>query len=75
MGVTCEVQPTFKAGTPKDLFKGIFDLRSNSGVTYDVDPKSGRLLMIRPAEGSIETTKMKVVLNWFEEVKRLVPAR
>ena len=75
MGVTCEVQPTFKAGTPKDLFKGIFDLRSNSGVTYDVDPKSGRLLMIRPAEGSIETTKIKVVLNWFEEVKRLVPAR
>ena len=73
MGVTCDVQPTFKAGTPKELFKGIFDLRSNSGVTYDVDPKTGRFLMIRPAEGSIETTRLKVVLNWIEDVKRAVP--
>ena len=34
-------------GTPKELFKGVYDLRSNSGVTCDVDPKGGRFLMIR----------------------------
>ena len=73
MSVACEVNPTFHAGTPKELFKGVFDLRSNSGVTYDVDPKNGRFLMIRPTEGTTEAKQMKVVLNWFAEVKRAVP--
>ena len=73
MSVTCEFNPTFHASTPKELFKGIFDLRSNSGVTYDVDPKGGRFLMIRPAEGSTEAIQMKIVLNWFAEVRRAVP--
>ena len=73
MAVACETNPTFRAGTPKELFKGVFDLRSNSGVTYDVDPKSGRFLMIRPAEETAPATQMKVVLNWLEEIKRAVP--
>ena len=75
MAVTCEFSPTFHAGTPKELFKGVFDLRSNSGVTYDVDPKGGRFLMIRPTGGTTEATQTKVVVNWFEEVKRAVPGQ
>jgi len=73
MSVVCETNPTFRAGTPKELFKGVFDLRSNSGVTYDVDPKGGRFLMIRPAEETAPATHVTVVLNWFEEIKRVVP--
>jgi len=73
MSVACEPNPTFHSGTPKELFKGIFDLRSNSGVTYDVDPKGARFLMIRPAEDTNEATQLKIVLNWFEELKRAVP--
>jgi len=74
MTVTCEVNPTFQASTPKELFKGVFDLRSNSGVTYDVDPKGERFLMIRP-EGTSEATQMRIVLNWFGELRRVVPDR
>ena len=32
-------------------YKQVYDLRSNTGETYDVDPKSGGFLMIRPPQG------------------------
>ena len=73
MSVACEPNPTFHSGTPKELFKGVFDLRSNSGVTYDVDPKGARFLMIRPTEDTNAATQMKIVVNWFEELKRAEP--
>jgi serine/threonine-protein kinase len=75
MSVTCTTSPTFRPDRPKELFKGIFDLRSTSGVTYDVDPKGGRFLMIRPANENTESTRVSVVLNWLEEVKRVVPVK
>ena len=42
---------------------------------YDV-AKDGRFLMIKPAAGSKTrdaTANLVVTLNWFEELKRLVP--
>jgi len=75
MSVKCETNPTFHASAPAELFKGAFDLRTNSGVTYDVDPKGARFLMIRTAEEITPATQMKVVLNWFDELRRLVPAK
>jgi hypothetical protein len=73
MSVDCETNPNFRASTPRELFKGVFDLRSTSGVTYDVDPKGGRFLMIRPAAETTAATTMKIVLNWFDELRRVVP--
>jgi len=72
--VTVNPTPTFEAGKPVNLFDGIFDLRTSSGVTYDVDPKGGRFLMIRPAEASTAPSVM-IVLNWFDELRRLVPTK
>ncbi len=66
---------------------GLFDLRvtgpagaieqyalsSNQGATYDVLP-DGRFVMIRgPGPGG--TREIVVVQHWFEELKRLVPAK
>jgi hypothetical protein len=42
-----------KSGTGAKLLGGIFNLRSNSGVSCDVDQKGGRFVMIRPAETSL----------------------
>jgi len=75
MSVAVESRPTFHAGKPKALFKGIYDLRSNSGVSYDVDPKSGRFLMIRVAENSTPPANVRIVLNWFTELKQRVPVK
>ncbi|HEU5239637.1 MAG TPA: protein kinase, partial [Pyrinomonadaceae bacterium] len=73
MSVSVEPGATLHAGTPKELFKGVYDLRSNSGVTYDVDPKTNRFLMIRPADDATAPTQIRVVVNWFEELRRAVP--
>jgi serine/threonine-protein kinase len=72
MSVAVETQPTFHSDKPRELFKGIYDLRSNSGMSYDVDPKGGRFLMIRMAEESNPLTQVRVVLNWFDELRRIV---
>lgn len=74
MNVVVETTPTFQAGKPVNLFGGIFDLRTNSGITYDVDPNGERFLMIRPAEESNAPSVM-IVLNWSDELRRLVPTK
>ncbi len=74
MSVAVTTASTFQAGKPEPLFEGIFDLRTNSGITYDVDPKGNRFLMMRPAEESTASSVM-IVLNWFDELRRLVPAQ
>ncbi len=41
---------------------------------YDVAPDGQRFLMIKEAdEGEGQLGQINVVLNWFEELKRLVP--
>ena len=72
MSVAISTRRSFQAGTSTNLFGGIFDLRTNTGITYDVDPKGSRFLMIRPAEESTAPSVM-IVLNWFEELRRLAP--
>ncbi len=39
---------------------------------YDISPDGQRFLMIKAVEGS-QSGQINVVLNWFEELKRLVP--
>jgi dipeptidyl aminopeptidase/acylaminoacyl peptidase len=40
---------------------------------YAVSPVDGRLLMFKPVVASSAPVPFKVVVNWFEELKRLVP--
>ncbi len=44
---------------------------------YDISPDGERLLMVFPADrpdtGEPARLQINVVLNWFEELKRLVP--
>jgi serine/threonine-protein kinase len=59
-------QPNFQAGPETALFyAGMYDNR------YDVTP-DGSFLMVKTADPS-EYNRIHVVLNWFEELKRLVP--
>jgi hypothetical protein len=73
MGVAVDTRSTFQSGAPKTLFNGVFDLRSNSGISYDVDPKGNRFFMIRLAEDDRSAAQVRIVLNWFDELRRLVP--
>ncbi len=71
MAVSVETEPTFRAGRPEVLFEGKYvSTRISPGNPYyDISHDAQRFLMIKEAgQGQIN-----VVLNWFEELKRLVP--
>ena len=70
MVVSVQADTTTKAEKPRLLFQGSY--RYNfTGVTseYDVTADGQQFVMVKE-----ETSQINVVLNWFEELKRLVPA-
>jgi Tol biopolymer transport system component len=75
LSAAVEIRPSFQAATPRSLFNGIYNLRSNSGVSYDVDPKGDRFIMIRPAEDTNAPGQVQVVVNWFSELRRIAPTQ
>ncbi len=70
MAVSIHSEPTFEAGTPRLLFEGGAYAIRGSCSTFDVDSE-GRFLMMKEEEQT--AGQINVVLNWFEELKRLVP--
>jgi len=70
MVVGIKTEPTFTVGSPVVLFTGRYAI-SLTGVNYDISPDGQRFLMSKSAGG--EQGQINVVLNWFEELKRLVP--
>ena len=73
MAVDITSEPTFSAGTPRLLFEGQYRRRPRARANYDVSPDGQRFLMVKPGEQSGQA-QIRVVLNWFEELKRLVPS-
>ena len=76
MAVEITTKPSFSAGRPKMLFEGQYQsLPTISTPNYDVSPDGQRFLMLKPSEqAQAAPTQINVVLNWFEELKRRVPA-
>ena len=74
MAVAIETEPELSVGTPRLLFEGRFlgagplHLRRS----YAISPDGQRFLMIQ-REQDLVPTEISVILNWFEELKRLVP--
>lgn len=67
--------PTFRlAGSPRLLFEYSAPADGGGGFAYDVSP-DGRFLMIQSVEPEQPVTQIYVVVSWFEELKRLAPAR
>ena len=76
MIVRIETEPVFTYSTPEVLFKGSYFRSRNRN--YDISPDGQRFLMLKEVgqteEGSAPTQdELIIVLNWFEELKRLVP--
>ncbi len=71
MAVDMTTEPTFGASTPRLLFEGVYIRSQGGSAFYDVTPDGQRFVMVQAQE--TESTQINVVLNWFEELKRLVP--
>jgi Tol biopolymer transport system component len=72
MVVSVQTESTFRAGRPGVLFEGLYRTTGHpAGLQYyDISPDGQRFLMIKRDE---DPAQIHVVLNWFEELKRLVP--
>jgi hypothetical protein len=76
MAVSVKLSPSLSLGGVTKLFKWEKPRRGPAGMPYDISPVDGRFLLTRPAsEGSGGAIDISVVLNWTEELKRLVPTR
>ena len=76
--VTTEPTPT--VATPVPLFQGPYynSAAGSPRPQYDVTADGQRFLMLVPPSGtdaSVTRPRIVVVQNWFDEVKRLVPAK
>jgi Tol biopolymer transport system component len=84
MGVAIEIEPTFKAGKPETLFQGTYTsviyATSPAQVLHpwDISRDGKRFLMMKDVAYTAAgqgPRKINIVLNWFEELKRRVPAK
>ncbi|MGE5814003.1 MAG: protein kinase domain-containing protein [Acidobacteriota bacterium] len=55
---------TFRSGNPRPIFDGIYNSGIESGRSYDVDPKTGRFLLVRPVRDVRVSGSVRIVLNW-----------
>lgn len=72
MTVPVEMQPSFKAGTPRLLFRGTEYTFLGTG-NYDVAPDGQHFLMIKEKQAPASSKEVSIVLNWTNELKRLAP--
>ncbi len=70
MAVEITTDPEFSAGTPELVFEGGF--ANVPGSSYDVSPDGRRFLVLAEAEPATYTS-IRVLLNWFEELKERAP--
>ena len=74
MAVDIATQPTVTVGKSRMLFAGQYAPTPITFPNYDVSPDGQRFLMLKPTEqAQAAPTQINVVLNWFEELKRLAP--
>jgi serine/threonine-protein kinase len=74
--VGIETKPTLSWQDPVALFEMPWPVQVDSFVNYDITPDGQRFVFIKPLEDRVDeqSREIQVVLNWVEELNRLVPA-
>ncbi len=75
MVVDVQTDATFSRNRPRTLFEGlVVDCALTYNSYYDVAPDGQRFVMRLPSQIEAQpVTRINIVLNWVEELKRLVP--
>ena len=76
MAVAINADPIPDPGSPQPLFEDTY-YYGEASRTYHISPIDGRFLMLKDAEtpeDAVATADLVVVLNWFDELQRLVPS-
>ena len=74
MTVRVRTGPDFSADKPEKLFEGNYGSEPISAhAAYDVSRDGQRFLMVKYVGVYHRPDKLHLVLNWFDELNRLVP--
>ena len=78
--VSVNTTPSFSIGNPEPaIATGLSAVVSIGSRSYDITPDDTAFLTVSPLSGtqpgSVETQEIRIVLNWFEELNRLVPTK
>jgi serine/threonine protein kinase len=74
MAVSAHDDGELRLGKPRLLFRGKY-LLGKARRSYDISPDGSHFLMLRMTDASSPPTEFVVVVNWFEELKRIFEAR
>jgi len=76
MATSMTLSPALDVGRTTKLFDFQKPPGNVTGRPFDVSPIDGRFLVMRPAAGGASRViDIAVVLNWFEELRRIAPIR
>jgi hypothetical protein len=73
MAVDIVTSPVFAAGKPRRLFEGNYETSTALWPNYSVAPDGQRFVMVKRIDREAAPAQINVVINWFDELKRLVP--
>ena len=67
--------PSFVAARPRVLFEGAYEGPLASRANFDISPDGKRFLMLQAVDQGQSSAEIKIVSNWFDEIKRRIPAK
>lgn len=74
MSAAFRVASEFKVEAPVKLFAGSgYALGGGGATSYDVSAVDGRFLVRKVPSDAVKPAEVHVVLNWFQELERLLP--
>ena len=74
MAVDITTTPTAVVGKTRKVFERPYNRSNAFWPNYDVSPDGQRFLMVKGSP-PMPATRINVVLDWSEDLKRLVPAK
>jgi hypothetical protein len=72
IAVPIEPGPAFSFGRPETLMTGLPQWPIDSGQTYHIAPGGNRFLMMQGAAARAGSNELRVVFNWFSDLRRAV---
>ena len=67
------VEPTFQLGKPRPVAHGPFIAPTALSGNYDATPDGQGVVLLRSEYDSEPARELRIILNWFDELRRLSP--
>ncbi len=67
------VEPAFQLGRPRVIAQGSFVPASVRTPNYDATADGQRVILLRSGDDAAPMRELSVILNWFDELRRLSP--